>query len=193
MSKVWIRYRNLYLRTASCEIIELRGMRKLSFILALSLFAIALEATTLKAQSMKSVTAETLLAMTQSPDTVYVVNFWATWCRPCVEELPEFNKLAKQYEGKPVKVLLVSLDFQESYPKKLIDFSKKKKLIPEIVWFSETNANEFIPKIAPQWTGSIPATLIVAPLPFGKIFLEGSTTAEKLSESIEAILSNIGG
>ena len=45
-------------------------------------------------------------------DTVYVLNFWATWCAPCVEELPSFEKLNKAYAGKPVKEVLINTDFK---------------------------------------------------------------------------------
>ena len=44
-------------------------------------------------------------------DTTYVINFWAMWCKPCVEELPYFETIRKNYSDKKVKVILVSLDF----------------------------------------------------------------------------------
>lgn len=147
----------------------------------------------LKAQGIESINAEMLMTKLQNKDTLYVVNFWATWCAPCVKELHIFNELHENYRLKPVKILLVSLDFPDSYPKRLVSFAVKKHVEPEILWFSETNANEFIPKIAPSWTGSIPATLIAAPLPFGHIFLEGTITLEQMTASIDAILDRMGG
>src|SRR5471030_2436347 len=60
-------------------------------------------------------------------DTTYVINFWATWCAPCVKELPAFEKLNENYKDKKVKVLLVSMDFKQDYEKKLIPFVRKKK------------------------------------------------------------------
>lgn len=50
-------------------------------------------------------------------DTFYVVNYWATWCAPCIKELPYFDQLQKAHKDKPVKVLLVSLDFPSRYKK----------------------------------------------------------------------------
>jgi thiol-disulfide isomerase/thioredoxin len=95
-----------------------------------------------------------------SSDTVYVVNFWATWCKPCVAELPDFNRLDSVYKLKKVKVLLVSLDFKEDISSKLIPFIKKHNYHAEIIVLDESNGNNFINKISEKWSGAIPATLI---------------------------------
>jgi len=115
-------------------------------------------------------------------DTVYIINFWATWCIPCVKELPEFDRLETYYSGKPVKILLVSFDFKESYPDKLDAFVKKRKLLPEVVWFNETNANEFIPKIENKWSGAVPATLIIDNRKKTRHFIEDTITFERIKE-----------
>src|ERR1700739_2398938 len=72
-------------------------------------------------------------------DTAYVVNFWATWCVPCVKELPAFDSLNTAYSKKKVKVLLVSLDFKEDLQTKLIPFLISKKIKPEVVLLDETD------------------------------------------------------
>lgn len=94
-------------------------------------------------------------------DTVYVVNFWATWCVPCVQELPELEAINKKYSNSTVKVLLVSLDFSEDLRSKLILFIEKKKLKSEVLLLDETDANYFIPKISEKWNGSIPFTILI--------------------------------
>ena len=93
-------------------------------------------------------------------DTVYVVNFWATWCQPCVKELPYLEKLTKKYRTQPVKVLLVSLDFKSQLASKLIPFVKSRKIRSEVVLLHDLDANDWIPKVSEVWDGAIPLTLI---------------------------------
>ncbi|AZJ32303.1 AhpC/TSA family protein [Tenacibaculum mesophilum] len=96
----------------------------------------------------------------KSNDKTYVVNFWATWCMPCVKELPAFEKLHKKYKDKNVEVVLVSLDFSKQIETNLIPFIKKKKLQSKILHFEDSNEQFWIRDIAESWSGSIPATLI---------------------------------
>lgn len=93
-------------------------------------------------------------------DTTYVVNFWATWCAPCVEELPAFQQLYKMYKGKKVHLLLVSLDFEKQLEKKLIPFLHKHQLQGEVVALSQKGMNDWIETIDKNWDGALPATLI---------------------------------
>jgi thiol-disulfide isomerase/thioredoxin len=101
-----------------------------------------------------------LLERTAHPDTLYVLNFWATWCKPCVKELPVFDSLVRLYDKQPVKVLLVSLDFSEQIKERVNPFLAKNKVLPECVLLDEVNGNDFINLVHPEWTGAIPATLI---------------------------------
>lgn len=119
------------------------------------------------------------------PDTFYVVNFWATWCGPCIKELPEFVELEQRYKGKPVKVLLVSLDFKKDYPNKIEKFIKKKDLSMEVIWLNETNANEFIPKIEQRWQGSIPATVLRYKKKNYSNFFEGIIKAKQITPLVD--------
>ena len=131
---------------------------------------------------------ELLNRINNDSDTTYVVNFWATWCKPCVAELPEFEKLhldAKDNNRK-TKVLLVSMDFVEELDKNLKDFLAKNKYTCEIVLLDEINGNDFINKISEKWSGAIPATLIFKPKPQGNEFIEGKVTVECLLAAILA-------
>lgn len=89
----------------------------------------------------------------------YVVNFWATWCAPCVKELPHFEMLQSKYKDS-VEVILVSLDFPHQYETKLIPFIQKHDLKSKIVVLDDPDMNSWIPKVDPQWDGAIPVTLI---------------------------------
>ena len=90
-----------------------------------------------------------------------VVNFWATFCKPCIEEIPHFQKLVKHYEKHSVQLLLVSLDMPEMYPGKIKTFANKFKITAPIVFLDETNADIFCPVIDEQWSGAIPASLFI--------------------------------
>jgi thiol-disulfide isomerase/thioredoxin len=118
----------------------------------------------ISAQSVKVVKLKELKALyNKQNDTTYIVNFWATWCKPCVKELPIFDSLSQKIKNEKWKyeILLVSMDFKEDLNTKLKPFLKKNKLSPKIILLDETDANQFIPSIDEKWTGAIPATLIV--------------------------------
>ncbi len=96
----------------------------------------------------------------QEDDKVHVVNFWATWCAPCVKELPHFEELYKNYKDKSVEVLLVSLDFPKQYEKKLKPFIVKHNLQSKVLVLDDVDMNSWIPKIDENWDGAIPVTII---------------------------------
>lgn len=94
-------------------------------------------------------------------DSTYVVNFWATWCAPCIKELPHFEKLGAEHKSEKVAVLLVSLDFKSKLQSNVIPFVKRKNLKNEVFLLNESNPQEFIDRIDSSWSGSIPATLFI--------------------------------
>jgi thiol-disulfide isomerase/thioredoxin len=97
----------------------------------------------------------------QQNDTVYVVNFWATWCAPCLEELPYFEQLHQEYRDRKVKVLLVSMDFRKDLESRLKPFLEKKQFFTPVAALLDKDYDRWIEQVDPQWTGSIPATLII--------------------------------
>ncbi len=121
---------------------------------------------------------------TNTSDTTYIVNFWATWCEPCVKELPDFEKIHETYKNKKVKVILVSIDFVADYDSKLVRFVKKNKIQSEVLLLDETKANVFIDKIDARWSGSIPATMIVNNSLKYKEFFEKSVSYDFLAGKI---------
>jgi thiol-disulfide isomerase/thioredoxin len=122
-------------------------------------------------------------------DTLYIVNFWATWCAPCVKELPVLDSIQTRYATQKVKVLLVSLDFVEDYQSKLLPFLKKKKIQSSVLLLNESNANYFVPILDKTWTGAIPATLICNQARGVHLFWEKKVTFKLLQSKLEPLLS----
>ena len=92
-------------------------------------------------------------------DKPLVVNFWATWCAPCVKELPYFQKLHQ--ENPNIKVVTVSLDFDKQVESKLKPFLKKKNYSFVTTYMADKKFNNWISKVDENWSGAIPATWII--------------------------------
>ncbi len=125
--------------------------------------------------------------LNKKDDKVYVINFWATWCGPCVKELPYFENLNEEYKNKNVEVILVSLDFSHLYDKKLKPFIKEKKISSRVIVLDDVDMNTWIPKVDESWSGSIPATIIYKN--DKKQFYEQSFTYEELEKEVKQFLN----
>lgn len=100
-------------------------------------------------------------AIVKENDTLYVINFWATWCGPCVKELPHFESFTQQTKGQKIKVILVSLDFKNQVETKLKPFLRKKNYTSEVVFLADKDYNTWLSKVYNDWSGSIPATWLI--------------------------------
>ncbi len=119
-------------------------------------------------------------------DTIYVINFWATWCAPCVREIPAFEELYERYRDQKVKVLLVSLDFPNQMESRVIPFVEQHNIQSEVILLDEPNANRWIPIVSEEWSGAIPATVIYSDSFRG--FYEREFKYEELEEIILPLL-----
>lgn len=96
----------------------------------------------------------------QDNDTTYVVNFWATWCLPCVKELPYFVALDSIHRDDPFRLVLVSLDFKKDYIRRLQPFVTERELEEYVLVLEDNRSSYWIDDIDKNWSGSIPATLV---------------------------------
>lgn len=137
------------------------------------------------AQDVKVLTFKQLQKkLKKEKSEILVVNFWATWCKPCVEELPDFEKFQAEYKDKNVKVLLVSLDFATDLETNVKPFLKTKGFKTEVCLLNETDPNTWIDKIEPKWSGAMPATLVYKN--HQKIdFVEGKINEKWLKSKVE--------
>jgi thiol-disulfide isomerase/thioredoxin len=122
----------------------------------------------------------------QNNEQVYVLNFWATWCKPCVKELPAFEQLRSAYKAQNVEVILVSLDFPENLESRVVPFISDHDLKSRVILLDDPDANSWIPKVSEKWSGAIPATLIVKN--GVSKFYERSFTFEELENELKTIL-----
>ncbi len=116
----------------------------------------------------------------------YVVNFWATWCKPCVAELPYFERLGREYADKGVEVVLVSLDLHGTFEKKLLPFVREKKLESQVIVLDDPKQNDWIPQVNEAWSGAIPATLMYNKT--NRMFYESSLTYEDMENNLKALI-----
>ncbi|WP_166924028.1 TlpA disulfide reductase family protein [Flavobacterium poyangense] len=138
-----------------------------------------LYSTTFYGQQVKLITVDQLQErIKKGKDSTYVVNFWATWCAPCIKELPHFEKLSQEHKSEKLAVLLISVDFKSKLNSAVVPFVKRKKIKNEVFLLNESNPQEYIDRIEPSWSGSIPATLLIRNEK--RKFIESELTYEQL-------------
>lgn len=119
--------------------------------------------------------------------TPLVINFWATFCKPCIEEVPYFQKLVKQFQHKKIKLVLASLDFPENYPEKIEAFARKNGFTADIIWIDEEDPGQFCPKVDAKWNGVLPATLFINKKNNYRNFLPQQITEKELQAELEKL------
>lgn len=153
-------------------------MNRFSLIITL-LISFLLSGISAQGQELTTMTTQEFLAeLDEVEEGTVLINFWATWCGPCVEELPHFNRMAR--ENANLKIIFVSLDFDEA---SLLSFLESHEFEGEVIFLSNGLRDpEWIEKVAPAWSGAIPATLVQNYETDAKAFHEGSFTYESLTD-----------
>ena len=149
-----------------------------------------LQLATVQGQEIKSVKITDIEKIIAESKTPLIINMWATWCLPCIEELPYFQNEVAEHSKDSLQLILVSLDFKESFPSGIVKFMNKRKITAPVVWLDETNADYFCPKIDAKWSGAIPATLFINNKTGYRKFVEGKISPEQLKKEIRAVLKN---
>lgn len=124
---------------------------------------------------------EALLGNTDGKDRV--INFWATWCKPCIVEMPHFEKIQAKYKERNVEVILVSLDFVENIDR-VKKFVERKGIRSKVLLLDEIDYNSWIDKVDESWSGAIPATIIVNAHAAKSSFYEKEFKAGELEKTV---------
>ncbi|MEI7581301.1 MAG: TlpA disulfide reductase family protein [Saprospiraceae bacterium] len=161
-------------------------MKKISWVLALGFFigqngVWGQQVTMVKWPDVQKI-------LTQKSDTTYIVNFWATWCKPCIAELPSFEQIQQNYKGQNVRVLLISMDFAKELKTRVIPFINQRKIRSRVWLLNEPDANSWIDKVSSEWSGAIPATLIVNNYKNKKVFFEQKLEYSRLVKELTDFL-----
>lgn len=160
-------------------------MNRINFFLLCLLLSISFS---VKSQVMPSWKISNLQKYIAEKDSVLVVSFWATFCKPCIEELPYIQSISEGMKSKGVKLLLVSLDLPEVYPDSISSFVKANKYRAPVVWLDETDADYFCPKVDKAWSGAIPATLIINNKTGYRKLIEEQMSAKSFEEELKKAL-----
>src|SRR5690606_24183538 len=139
-------------------------------------------------QEIKKWKMSDLLAYMEKSTQPLIINFWATFCVPCVEEIPYFQEITSSYKSDSVILLLISLDLPSFYPEKIAGFAKKHNITAEIIWLNETNADYFCPLIDPRWSGAIPATLFFHGKSGYRKFYEEEISRSKFEAEVKELI-----
>ncbi|WP_126972827.1 TlpA disulfide reductase family protein [Gynurincola endophyticus] len=158
-------------------------MKQLSLSLAILLLSLGLHA-----QSFEKISMDDLLAKAKTAGHPVVLNVWATWCAPCVEELPYLNEGVKAFKKEKVELWLLSMDFPKNLDEKLKKFIKEKGYTARYFWLTDDNADEFCPKLDQRWEGTIPVTLFYNPLNNYRKFLNRAITKAQVPLEIKEMI-----
>jgi thiol-disulfide isomerase/thioredoxin len=143
-----------------------------------------------EAQEVKVISFKDFQSLTEKNDDVtYVYNFWATWCIPCVKEIPDLEKISSEYSKNNVKVIFICMDFKKDLESRVKPFIISHKMRAEVYLLSEPDYNSWIDKVDNKWSGGIPATLIINHNKKFRKFFEQPFTFDELEKIIKPIIN----
>lgn len=139
--------------------------------------------------TLKEVTPDdAMVVLEQSNARLTVVNFWATWCVPCVEEFPAFVKLDRTLDDRGVDVIFISTDFPNE-KKKVVEFLAEHG-VTGTSYLKTGNSTEFVNSFSEEWSGAVPATFIYDEKDTLLDFWEGKVSYEELKQRATSHLDN---
>jgi thiol-disulfide isomerase/thioredoxin len=151
------------------------------------LFAISVLAS--KAQTIPSWKLADLQQYMKTAKGPLIINVWATYCQPCVQEIPYFQSTLKSSANVKVDLLLLSLDLGTFYPDKISSFAKAHNFYAPIAWLNETDADVFGPTLDSSWTGAMPCSIFINPATGYRKFYAGQLSPDQFKDALKALLN----
>ena len=141
----------------------------------------------LNAQEIKKVKADAVVKMIETSSNPLIINFWATWCRPCVNELNYFEKVVDKFKDKNVELVLISVDYPEDY-ERVASFVKTRGYKVKVYWLDEQETSVIQSKIDGGFEGVIPASIFINKATKYRTFHSGQLTESTLKKEIEKLI-----
>ena len=119
---------------------------------------------------------------------VVLVNFWATWCGPCVAEFPAIVQVSRQYQSRGLTTIAVSADSLQDRQTKVEPFLTKQGAAFPVYLEQSADPEDFINAFDPSWQGDLPRTFIYDRAGRRVKTLTGEQTAQSLAAAIKPYL-----
>lgn len=132
--------------------------------------------------------AELKKLLASDGDELLLINVWATWCGPCITELPEFVTINRMYRHRKLKLVTISMDEPEQ-EKAALDVLEDKFVAASNYHLAIENRDRFADLLDKEWTGPLPHTLLIAP--GGKVLYRQSGEVDSLALK-RAIVDHLG-
>ncbi|MGB2869814.1 MAG: TlpA family protein disulfide reductase [Bacteroidota bacterium] len=118
---------------------------------------------------------------------ILLLNVWATWCAPCVEEFPDLVRLHNESEGSSVEVVVLSIDEPEDVQQKIIPFLKQHHATMKAYVKGFKKDDALIDALNKNWSGAVPATFLYDTNGNQRSFLVGKRSLEQFKKELATI------
>jgi peroxiredoxin len=102
------------------------------------------------------------LVRNSNSDKLRLINFWATWCGPCITEFPDLVIIDRMYRGRPFEFITVSTD-KQNRKEDVLKFLQKQEASNKNYIFNKDDVYELIEAVNPDWQGALPFTMLIEP------------------------------
>ncbi len=119
---------------------------------------------------------------------ILLLNIWATWCKPCVEEFPGLIRLQQTYQDSLVDIIAISVDYPDEVASKILPFLDSLGVSFTVFVADIPKPEDFIKTLDPAWSGAVPATFVFDRHGQRRAFLLGEKNYEVFKSLVEDAL-----